>query len=87
MWRSLFIAFGVMAIIVGLESMVIENANLYAAAESSAASFVDPSGPPAYTVRSWVPGEAFPWMLLFVGAVIVLYAITLPRRFHRHAAE
>jgi len=85
MWRSLFLALGIMAIIVGIESMLIENANLYAAAESNATDFIDPSGPPAYGVKSWTPGEAFPWVLLSIGGVVVLYAFTLPRRFHGHA--
>ncbi|MEM9643845.1 MAG: hypothetical protein AAF989_02530 [Planctomycetota bacterium] len=87
MWRSLFLALGIMAIIVGVESMLIENANLYAGAESSAADFMDPTGPPAYAVKSWTPGEAFPWALLFIGGVVVLYAITLPKRFHRFGSE
>lgn len=87
MWRSFFLACGIMAIIVGVESMLIENANMYAAAESAASDFIDPSGPPAYTVKPWTPGEAFPWALLFIGGVVVLYAITLPKRFHRHAAD
>ncbi len=87
MWRSLFLAFGIMAIIVGVESMLIEHANLYEAVEPNAAEFMDPSGPPGYTTKAWTPGEAFPWALLFIGGVVVLYAFTLPQRFRGHAAE
>jgi hypothetical protein len=86
MWRSLFLALGIMAIIVGLETMLIENANFYGAAESSAADFANPGGPPSYSIKSWTPGEAFPWALLFVGGVVVIYAFTLPQRFGRHHA-
>lgn len=83
MWRSLFMAFGIMAIIVGAESMMIDQAVVYAAAESSAAEFIDPGMQPAQTTKVWSPGERFPWAMLAIGAVIVLYAITLPKRWHR----
>jgi len=86
MWRSLFLAVGFMAIIIGVESMLIENATIYSSSETTAASFVDPSGIPAKSTKLWKPGEFFPWALLSCGALTVLYAFTLPRRFHRHAS-
>ncbi|QDV65042.1 MULTISPECIES: hypothetical protein [Crateriforma] len=85
MWRSFFLALGIMAIIVGLESMVIESANFYGAAETTAADFANPTAAPSYSIKSWTPGEAFPWVLLFVGAIVVIYAFTLPQRFNRAA--
>lgn len=83
MWRSLFMAIGIMAIIVGVESLLIDSANVYAAAESSAADFVDPGIAPAQRIETWTPGERFPWMMLAVGSVVVLYAVTLPKRWRR----
>ena len=83
MWRSLFMAIGIMVIIVGLESMVIDSATLFAAAEANAVDLVDPTGPPAPATRVWSPGEAFPWIALAIGAVTIVYAFTLPKRFKR----
>lgn len=84
MWRSLFMALGIMAIIVGVESLLIDSASVYAAAESTAVDFIDPGTAPAQTIETWTPGERFPWMMLAIGTVVVLYAITLPKRWHRH---
>lgn len=87
MWRSLFLAVGIMAIIIGVESLLIENATLYAAGESSAGAFVNPAGSPAKSVQTWQPAEWFPWAVLSAGAVIVLYVFTLPRRWGQLAGE
>ncbi len=83
MWRSLFMALGIMAILVGIESMVIDSATLFAATQSSAANLVDPTGPPSPSTRVWSPGEAFPWIAMAIGAVTIVYAFTLPKRFRR----
>lgn len=85
MWRSLFLALGVMAIIVGLESMVIDSANLYAASEAEASSFVNPTGTPSPATKVWKPKEWFPWVITAVGAVVIIYAFTLPKRFGKAA--
>jgi len=84
MWRSLFMALGIMAIILGVETLLIDQATVYAAAESSAVDFMDPGATPAQTTKIWEPGERFPWAMLAIGAVVVLYAITLPKRWHRN---
>lgn len=81
MWRSIFIAVGIMAIIIGLECLVIDSANLYSAAETEAGAFVNPVAVPASNVQQWRPKEWFPWVILSAGGITVLYAITLPKRF------
>lgn len=86
MWRSLFLAIGTMMIIVGIEAMLIDSATVYAAAESSAAEFMDPSAAPAMTTKEIRPGEWTPWVITSLGAIVVLYAFTLPRRWVRPAA-
>jgi len=86
MWRSLFLALGTMMIVVGIEAMLIDSATVYAAAESSATEFMDPSAPPAVKTKVIKPGEWTPWVILSVGAIVVLYAFTLPQRWHRPAA-
>jgi len=85
MWRSLFLAIGIMAIIIGVEALLIDSASMYSASDSSAADFVDPGVAPGPTVRTWKPSERFPWAALALGGVIVLYAITLPKRWHMGA--
>lgn len=81
MWRSLFLAVGTMMIIIGLEAMLIDSATVYAAAESSATNFLDPSAAPAMNTKVIRPGEWTPWVILSIGAIVVLYAITLPQRW------
>ena len=81
MWRSIFIAVGIMAIIIGLECLVIDSANFYSASETDAGSFVNPVSVPASNVQQWRPKEWFPWVILTAGGITVLYAITLPKRF------
>lgn len=87
MWRSLFLAVAIMMIILGLECLMIDSASVYAAGKSSAANFIDPSIPPAQTTKIWQPSEALPWGLLSGGAVIILYAVTLPKRFAQGGGE
>lgn len=86
MWRSLFLAIGTMMMIVGVEAMLIDSATVFAAGESSATEFIDPSSPMAVNTRVIRPGEWTPWVILSIGAIVVLYAFTLPRRWHKPAA-
>ena len=81
MWRSFFIAIGAMMIIVGVEAMLIDSATVYAAAESSAAQFINPNAPPAIITKEIRPGEWTPWVIFSLGAVTVLYSLTLPQRW------
>ena len=50
MWRTLFIALGVMAMIFGLECMIIDSATIYAGRESTMLDFFDPTGTPAQMI-------------------------------------
>jgi len=81
MWRSFFIAIGAMMMIVGVEAMLIDSATVYAAAESSAAQFINPNAPPAIITKEIRPGEWTPWVIFSLGAVTVLYSLTLPQRW------
>ena len=83
MWRQLFLAIGVMALLVGVETLLIESATIYSAAGTDAQSFIDPSGRPSGSLRRWTPTEWFPWMALMFGTIVVLYVFTLPKRFAR----
>jgi hypothetical protein len=81
MWRSFFIALGIMAIIVGFESLVIDSANFYSSRGSTAKEFVDPSSVSGQSIVTWQPKEWFPWMVLSAGSLTVIYSFTLPKRF------
>ena len=81
MWRSIFIAVGIMAIIIGVETMMIDSAVFYSASDTNASSFINPLGQPSADTRTWEPKEWFPWAVLSAGAVTILYAFTLPKRF------
>lgn len=83
MWRSIFLAIGVMLIIIGLETLLIDSATVYSAAKQSAVDFVDPTTTPGKSTRVIKPGEWLPWTSLSVGTIVVLYVYTLPRRWHR----
>ena len=60
MWRSLFIALGIMAIILGFECLVIDSASLYSASGTNAESFLNPIGIPSASTREWRPKEWSP---------------------------
>ena len=84
-YRAIFLAAGIMAIVIGVECFLIDGANLYASETPAAPSMFDGGVVATTGTRSWVPGERFPWVLLAVGAVTVIYAFTLPQRFRRQA--
>jgi hypothetical protein len=81
MWRAFFIALGIMAIIIGFESLIIESANFYTSRGSTPREFMNPSAISGQTTVTWQPKEWFPWLVLSVGALTVIYAFTLPQRF------
>jgi hypothetical protein len=83
MWRSIFIAVGLMAVIVGLECMVIETAYLYSPSETETRSFMNPLSSAGINAREWRPEEWFPWAFMSGGVIVVLYAFSLPRHIHR----
>ena len=81
MWRSFFLAVGIMLLIVGVECLLIDSATLFSASQSSAADFVDPSRPAGPSTKVIAPSEWVPWTLLSSGAIVVIYAVTLPKRW------
>jgi len=85
-WRAFFLAIGAMLIIVGVETLLIDSATIYSAAESSASDFIDPSGTPGRSTKVVKPDEWIPWAAMSIGAVVVLYAFTLPQRWSKGGA-
>ena len=75
MWRSLFTAIGIMLIVLGAECLFVDSASVFASQET--ASFVDPTSPPVTITKTVRPTEGLPWMLMAVGAITVLYSVTI----------
>ena len=79
MWRAFFLALGIYAGLLGLEGLVIDKAvladvnNPFVARRSSVAGQV-------ISNREIVPAPWVPWSLLTGGGVVMLYALTMPRR-------
>ena len=87
MWRALIVACGIMAIIFGIECLVIDSAVLYSGRDTSAVNFLDPTGAPSDKVSVWKPREWMPWAVLSFGTITILYAFTIPRRFRSFSVE
>ena len=73
MWRACFLALGTFCIILGAEALVVEKVVMAADREPSSSEVV-------VQRKEYKPHEAAPWMLMSVGAVVVLYSFTIPRR-------
>jgi hypothetical protein len=80
MWRSLFLAMGIVLCILGAECLVMEKAVLKgddAQIPQASAIFMSPS---VQSSKEVVPPEWAPWTLMSFGAVVVLYSYSIPRR-------
>ncbi len=77
MWKSFFLAVGISVCILGGECMVIEKAVL-AAGKTAPAN--NQEGALTGGTRDYTPPDWMPWTLLSVGAVVILYSFTIPRR-------
>ncbi len=80
MWRSLFLAIGIMSIVLGAECLMIDSAALHAASSSAEVDYdVTGSGSSTAKTEHFQPSEWLPWSLMGVGTLTVLYALTLRR--------
>jgi len=82
MWRSLFLALGAFAIIVGAECLICDKAILAAKKEVSAEGLLADASGSSESVkrREIVPPEWALWSLISGGAVTMLYSFTLPKK-------
>ena len=72
MWRALFMALGVSAVLLGLECLVVEKAVLAPGAPAEGQSVA--------ARRDFIPPDWAPWSLMSTGAVSMLYSVTIPKR-------
>ncbi len=75
MWRSIFLAIGITLCIIGLECLVVDEA-VIAKSGSGTSAAADSDEQNQIQTREWMP-----WSFLSAGAVIILYTITIPKRF------
>lgn len=80
MWRSVFLAIGVTFCILGLECMAVDGAVLADSFLGNRAAAIEmySMGSESREIRT---EEWMPWSFLATGTVIILYSITLPKRF------
>ena len=86
MWRAFFIAVGTMLVIVGVESLLIDSATLASEqpepVQQTYSAWIQPAQQAVATQKKVVrPPDWFPWSFIASGSVVILYAMTLPRRW------
>ena len=77
MLRSFFLALGISALLLGVECLVIEKAELQGEDSATMAGFARRA---VSSYREVEPPEWAPWSLMSAGAVVILYTITIPKR-------
>ncbi|HTU27521.1 MAG TPA: hypothetical protein VMF30_19080 [Pirellulales bacterium] len=75
MLRAFFLAMGICCLILGVECLVVEKAEMASGSNSATAGFSLPS-----SSREIEPPEWAPWSLMSVGAVVILYTFTIPKK-------
>ena len=73
MWRSIFLALGAYAVLLGAECLVVDRVVLKPKGSGEASS-------KTAETRNLTPPEWAPWSLLSCGAVTMLYSFTIPNR-------
>ena len=81
MWRSIFLAIGVTCCILGLECLVLDEAVLASSNTGPGSSIAVDVYTSAGGARQIKTEEWMPWSFLAAGTVIILYSITIPKRF------
>lgn len=77
MLRAFFLATGICCLVLGLECLVVEKAEMAGEPVTSASSLARQAMP---TAREIEPPEWAPWSLMSVGAVVILYTFTIPKK-------
>ena len=82
MWRAFFFAVGTMMVIVGVECLLIDSATLHSEGTQTVQVdngwFQQPKAVQVSANKVISPPEWIPWSLIASGAVVILYAMTLP---------
>jgi hypothetical protein len=76
MWRAFFMGVGAFVCILGAECMVTDRFIMAAEIRTAPAAAMFNNLPKR---RELVPPEHAPWTLLSIGAISILYSLTLPK--------
>lgn len=77
MWRALFWAIGLYAVLLGAQCMLIDRAVLHDSKPASTGAF---SSFTQSSQQTFVPPEWAPWSLITFGVITLLYSFTIPKR-------
>ena len=83
MWRAFFLAIAITFCLLGLECLVVDRVTLARPGQSeftASMAYSDPFTDPVAAVpmqRTIEPADWAPWTLLALGAVTMLYAVTM----------
>jgi hypothetical protein len=83
-WRAFFFAVGTMLVIVGVECLMIDSATIVTDRPQSyqvSSNWFQPAQSIQVGTRIIQPPDWIPWSLIASGTVVILYALTLPRRW------
>ena len=81
MWRAFFLALGIFLCILGAQCLVVDTYVLAGQPQPAAeAQSLFNAPPPSAGQREMEPPEWAPWSMLSVGAVVILYSLTLNRQ-------
>ncbi len=80
MWRAFFLAIGVFLVILGVQCLGVERAQLRIHERPPAPVSPFDTEPAEGAARQIVPPPWAPWSLLSSGMVMCLYSFTIPRR-------
>ncbi len=84
MWRAFFLAVGTMLVILGIECLLIDSATMAASEEvvQPVQQSIFAAAPQIVETKKVIrPPEWTPWSFIASGAVVLLYAYTLPKRW------
>jgi hypothetical protein len=80
MWRAMALAIGISFCILGAECLVIDKAVLAGSRPVTAETGVFGQTAAVEKPREIQPPEWAPWSLISLGAVVMLYSFTIPKR-------
>jgi hypothetical protein len=83
-WRAFFFAVGTMLVIVGVECLMIDSATIITDRPETrqvSGGWFQPPQTFQVGTRTIQPPDWIPWSFIASGTVVILYALTLPRRW------
>ena len=82
MWRAFFLAIGISIILLGAEFMMVDKVVFHEAPKqgSPVSVLANITSTEVISAKTYVPPDWTPWSLFSVGAVVMIYSFTIPKR-------